>query len=62
MGVIRRAEISAQRGDCQALQRLHNDATRARVAAVARCAEEAGARQSAETIDEKHNHRGDLSC
>ena len=53
MGVIRRGEISAQR-DYQALQRLNNDATQARVAAVARYAEEVEARRSAETIAEQH--------
>ena len=46
------AAICVQRGDYRALQRLNNDATRARVAAVARCAEEVEARRSAETSAE----------
>ena len=55
------AAISAQCGDYQALQLLNNDATRARSAAVARCAEEVEARQPAEQARNSTNDRGDLS-
>ena len=53
-GVVRRAEISAQRGDYQALPRPNNDAPRASGTAIAQCAEEVETRRSAKTIVPQH--------
>ena len=61
MGAIRRAEISPQRGDYQALQRLDNDARRASGAAIAQCAEEVEARRSAAAIAEQHTRPSEQS-
>ena len=50
---IRGAEITVERGNYQTLERVHNDATRARDAAIARCNEEVEGHRSAEKIAEE---------
>lgn len=52
--LIRRAEITAERGNYKALERGHKDATRARDAAITRCSEEIEGRRSAEKRAAEH--------
>ena len=45
---IRRADITADRGNCQTLEQVHNEATRVRDAAITRCNEAVEGRRSME--------------